>query len=54
VCLCVQDFERQEGERSDYLQKHLLKYVDICVEVDEASAEVSKKMEDGQRVRLKT
>lgn len=38
--MCVQDYERQEGERSIFLKNHLLRYVDICVEVDEASAEV--------------
>ncbi len=37
-----QDFERQEEERSDYLKDHLLKYVDLCVGVDEASADVSR------------
>ncbi len=27
--------------KSDYLKDHLLKYVDLCVGIDEASAEVS-------------
>ena len=37
---CSQDFQRYEEERSDYLKDHFLKYVDICVAVNEASAEV--------------
>lgn len=39
--LMMQDYERLEGERSKFLKNHLLMYVDICVEVDEASADVS-------------
>ena len=48
VCICaghadftLQDYERQEEERSDFLKNHLLKYVDLCVAIDEESAEVS-------------
>ena len=37
----LQDYERQEEERSDFLKNHLLKYVDLCVAIDEESAEVS-------------
>ena len=36
----LQDYERQEDERSDYLKDHFLKYVDLCVGVNEANAEV--------------
>ena len=36
-----QDFERHEEERSDFLKDRFLKYIDICVEVHEACAEVS-------------
>ena len=38
--LCSQDFQRYEEERSDYLKDQFLKYVDICIAVNEASAEV--------------
>ncbi len=41
VCVRVQDYERQERERSIFLKNHLLQYVDVCVEVDEASALVN-------------
>ena len=36
----LQDFQRYEEERSDYLKDHFLKYIGICVAVNEASAEV--------------
>lgn len=39
--LCLQDYERHEDERSGFLKNHLLKYVDLCVGVDETSAVVS-------------
>ena len=39
--LCLQDYERDEDERSTFLKDHFLQYVDICLAVDEASAEVS-------------
>ena len=38
--ICLQDFQRYEEERSDYLKDHFLKYIGICVAVNEASAEV--------------
>ena len=34
------DYERHEAERSDFLRGQWLKYVETCVAVDEASAEV--------------
>ena len=34
------DYERHEEERSDFVRGQWLKYVGICVAVDEASAEV--------------
>lgn len=34
------DYQRHEEERSDFLRGHWLKYVETCVAVDEASAEV--------------
>ena len=34
------DYQRHEEERSDFLQGHFLKYIETCVGVDEASAEV--------------
>ena len=34
------DYQRHEEERSDFLSGHWLKYVETCVGVDEASAEV--------------
>ena len=36
----VQDYEKLEDERSDFINDRLLKYVDICVGVDERSAQV--------------
>ena len=36
-----QDYEKLEEERSDFLKDRLLKYVDVCVSVDEKSAQVS-------------
>ena len=35
-----QDFERQQEERSDFLKDKFLKYIDLCVEVDENSVKV--------------
>ena len=34
----IQDYEKFEEERSDFIKDRLLKYVDICVGVDETSA----------------
>ena len=36
----IQDYEKFEEERSDFMKDRLLKYVDICVGVDERSAQV--------------
>ena len=36
----IQDYEKFEEERSDFIKDRLLKYVDICVGVDERSAQV--------------
>ena len=36
------DYQRHEEERSDFLQGHFLQYIETCVTVDEASAEVSE------------
>ena len=35
-----QDYERHEEERSDFLRGQWLKYIEICVAVNEASAMV--------------
>ena len=36
----IQDYEKFEEERSDFIKDRLLKYVDTCVGVDERSAQV--------------
>ena len=36
----IQDYEKFEEERSDFIKDRLLKYVDVCVGVDERSAQV--------------
>ena len=36
----MQDYENFEEERSDFIKDRLLKYVDVCVGVDEKSAQV--------------
>ena len=36
----LQDYEKFEEERSDFMKDRLLKYVDVCVAVDERSAQV--------------
>ena len=38
--LSLQDFERQEEERSDFIKGQLFKYVDMSVNVQEANAKV--------------
>ena len=42
VAIYVQDYEKHEDDRSGFLKNHLLKYVDSCVVLDEASAVVSR------------
>ena len=40
MALLLQDYEKLEEERSDFIKERLLIYVDICVGVDERSAQV--------------
>ena len=35
------DYERHEEKRTEFLRGQWLKYIEICVAVDEASAEVN-------------
>ena len=37
----MQDFEKHEEERSDFLQERFLHYIDACVVMQESIAEVS-------------
>lgn len=41
VAIYVQDYEKHEDNRSGFLKNHMLKYVDLCVVLDETSAVVS-------------
>ena len=42
----MQDFEKHEEERSDFLQEKCLHYIDACVVMQESIAEVSVMLEN--------